>query len=201
MRKYWIIGGGLLLIILVFNLVELNAPPIATPADPVYVQNILASRKLKDEFLRSDTASPLLPLDKLNFVGLTYFEINPSLRLEATFQALPAVPNEKPQGKVRFSFQGKPFELLAFVQQREGRPSLFIPFRDPSNGKETYPGGRYLEVPILDAKTAVLDFNLSYHPYCAYNPVWVCPAVPPQNKLPFKVSAGEMGYAKSKDVL
>jgi uncharacterized protein (DUF1684 family) len=76
---------------------------------------------------------------------------------------------------------------------------LFLSFRDATNGAETYGGGRYL----LDAAksadlggdpaagTLVLDFNFAYQPSCAFDPRWVCPLVPRENVLDFRVEGGE----------
>ena len=76
---------------------------------------------------------------------------------------------------------------------------LFLPFRDGTNGGETYGAGRYL----LDAAkaadlggeprngTLILDFNFAYHPSCAFDARWACPLAPPENRLAFRVEAGE----------
>jgi uncharacterized protein (DUF1684 family) len=75
---------------------------------------------------------------------------------------------------------------------------LFLPFRDATNGAETYGAGRYL----LDAaKSAdlggdldgrlVLDFNFAYQPSCAFDPKWACPLAPPENRLDLAIRAGE----------
>ncbi|TMC62815.1 MAG: DUF1684 domain-containing protein [Chloroflexi bacterium] len=75
---------------------------------------------------------------------------------------------------------------------------LFLPFRDATNGAETYGAGRYL----LDAaKSAdlggdvdgrlVLDFNFAYQPSCAFDPKWACPLAPPENRLDLPIRAGE----------
>lgn len=76
---------------------------------------------------------------------------------------------------------------------------LFLPFRDGTNGTETYGAGRYL----LDAaKSAdlgagaapgslVLDFNFAFQPSCAFDPIWSCPLAPPENRLDVRVEAGE----------
>ena len=37
----------------------------------------------------------------------------------------------------------------------------------------------------------VLDFNFAYQPSCAYDPKWVCPLAPPQNRLAVSIEAGE----------
>jgi uncharacterized protein len=76
---------------------------------------------------------------------------------------------------------------------------LFIPFRDATNGTETYGAGRYL----LDAAksadlggdpargTLILDFNFAFHPSCAFDPKWACPLAPPENRLDLPIHAGE----------
>jgi hypothetical protein len=76
---------------------------------------------------------------------------------------------------------------------------LFIPFRDATNGHETYGAGRYL---VDSAKSAdlggdplsghlTIDFNFAYHPSCAFDPRWVCPLAPPENHLDRPIRAGE----------
>ena len=76
---------------------------------------------------------------------------------------------------------------------------LFLPFRDATNGTETYGAGRYL----LDAAksadlggdreagTLILDFNFAFQPSCAFDPKWACPLAPPSNRLDLPVRAGE----------
>jgi uncharacterized protein len=77
---------------------------------------------------------------------------------------------------------------------------IFLPFGDASNRHTTYGGGRYLYDTIKGAdlgtglQEIVLDFNYAYNPSCAYNPRWVCPLSPPENRLPFPIAAGEMAF-------
>ena len=76
---------------------------------------------------------------------------------------------------------------------------LFVPFRDATSGLETYGAGRYLLDTIKGADLGgdpergelILDFNLAYHPSCAYDPKWNCPLAPPASRLPMAVTAGE----------
>lgn len=76
---------------------------------------------------------------------------------------------------------------------------LFVPFRDATSGSETYGAGRYLLDTIKgadhggDAATGelLLDFNMAYHPSCAYDPRWSCPLAPPENRLTVPVPVGE----------
>jgi uncharacterized protein (DUF1684 family) len=76
---------------------------------------------------------------------------------------------------------------------------LFLPFRDGTNGSDTYGAGRY----VLDtAKGAdlgsgaqpgslVVDFNFAFQPSCAFDPKWACPLAPPENRLEQPIRAGE----------
>ena len=41
------------------------------------------------------------------------------------------------------------------------------------------------------APTSVLDFNFAYNPSCADDERWSCPLSPPENRLPFAVTAGD----------
>lgn len=76
---------------------------------------------------------------------------------------------------------------------------IFLPFRDATNGAETYGAGRYL---LDTAKSAdlgagalpgslILDFNFAFHPSCAFDPRWSCPLAPPENRLDLRIEAGE----------
>jgi hypothetical protein len=76
---------------------------------------------------------------------------------------------------------------------------LFLPFRDATNGAETYGGGRYLVDSAKGADlgggagrgTLILDFNFAFQPSCAFDPRWSCPLSPPENRLAVEVRAGE----------
>ena len=99
-------------------------------------------------------------------------------------------------GTVRFSIRGSECELpLYWLQQYGG--GVFLPFRDTTNGAETYGGGRYL---LDSAKSAdlgsdggalVLDFNYAYHPSCFHNSKWSCPLAKADSTLAIAIKGGE----------
>ena len=101
-------------------------------------------------------------------------------------------------GKATFTLDGNPYTLtlyqsLDLIKQKKYRDHLFLPFRDATNEKETYGGGKYMDLKIPKGNTIVLDFNLSYQPYCAYNAYdYNCPVVPEENRLPVEIRAGVM---------
>jgi uncharacterized protein (DUF1684 family) len=93
-------------------------------------------------------------------------------------------------GKISFEYQGKNYELDAIS---EGPGDLFVIFCDATNGINTYHTGRYMYVPRPDKNgNTFIDFNKAFNPPCAYTPYATCPIPPQQNKLPFKVTAGEL---------
>ena len=68
-------------------------------------------------------------------------------------------------------------------------PPIF--WADATTGAETYGAGRYLDLEQEDDGTWTFDFNLAYHPYCAYGDGWTCPLPPREHWLPAAVRAGE----------
>ncbi len=155
--------------------------------------------KAKDDFFGTDPHSPLTREQKKVFKGLLYFPRADELRFELELEQFPQVKTIQMQtntgdvqdyerlGKVHFSVDGNPVELT--VYRSEG--GYFLPFVDSLAGKETYPAGRYLEPEPLSGGTLLVDFNLAYNPYCAYNDRWSCPLTPPENRLKVPIRAGE----------
>ena len=101
-------------------------------------------------------------------------------------------------GTLEFELDGAPQQLAAlWISGYAG--GLFVPFRDATCGTETYGAGRYVLDTIKSADlgsnlaegTVILDFNYAYHPSCAYDPRWVCPLAPPENRLAIPIRAGE----------
>ena len=125
-----------------------------------------------------------------------------SPRLGAVALALPASTGEAPESD-RLGWLDVPFASgslrLAVFWLREYSGGIFLPFRDGTNGRATYGGGRY----VLDtakgadlggdpgAATLVVDFNFAYQPSCAFDPRWSCPLAPPENRLSLEIRAGE----------
>jgi uncharacterized protein len=68
---------------------------------------------------------------------------------------------------------------------------LEIFFRDETNGKGTYPAGRFVSlVPLPDGQFR-LDLNRARNPFCAYSSVYPCPLPWRGNVLAAPVRAGE----------
>nr|WP_199157166.1 DUF1684 domain-containing protein [Pedobacter sp. ASV2] len=77
---------------------------------------------------------------------------------------------------------------------------LFLPFTDETNNKETYGGGRYIDLSSADIKDGKIevDFNKAYNPYCAYSDGYRCPVPPEENDLSLEIKAGEKLYSGEK---
>ena len=169
-----------------------------------YPAQIEAWHAEKDRFMRESSESPV-PADKrATFPGLAYFPTDPAYRVPAVLQpaqGAPAVemPTSTGQrrkmrrvGNLTFMLNGQPLSLGAFVEADENDTRrLFVPFGDLTNGSETYPGGRYLELERTATGIYDLDFNRAYHPFCYYNATYDCPYPPRENRLAIPVRAGE----------
>ncbi len=168
-----------------------------------YAAAVGAERAAKDEYFGLAPDSPIAEEERGAFAGLAYYPVDPAFRLEGlelgTYEGgepeafdMPTSTDELRRawraGTFRFSVAGRPLALVAYDL---GGGELFVPFQDGTSGVETYGAGRYLDVqPELDG-TFTLDFNLAYHPYCAYSPAYSCPLTPFENRLPARIPAGE----------
>ncbi|MDH4042832.1 MAG: DUF1684 domain-containing protein [Gemmatimonadota bacterium] len=68
---------------------------------------------------------------------------------------------------------------------------LMIFFRDATNGRGTYPAGRFLALRPQGGNRYRADFNRARNPFCAYNGIFPCPAQWPGNAIDSAVEAGE----------
>lgn len=174
--------------------------------DTAYKNYLFQHRASKNYDFLSPQETPLDSLALVNFKGLHYYEPDVTYKVEADFTALSNTPvfgfphtlnrtyNYREAGKLRFTIKNKPLELTAYLRDDASGDSLelFIPFTDLTNGKETYGGGRYLDVKAKATQQhVILDFNFAYNPYCAYNKDYSCPISPAQNNLAVAIEAGE----------
>jgi uncharacterized protein (DUF1684 family) len=163
-------------------------------------------KELNAEYSDSKT-SPLMAEDLAQFKSLEFFPANEKAFVVAQFIR---TPDEKPfgmptsttrmpmyvkYGEARFQLEGKDFKLniyrnIELSKKEEYKDHLFLPFSDLSSGKESYLGGRYIDLKIPTGYSIVIDFNLSYNPYCAYNYKYSCPKVPLENDLDIEIKAG-----------
>jgi len=96
-------------------------------------------------------------------------------------------------GTVTASVAGRALTLRVFrIPSAGGEESeLEIYFQDSTNGRGSYPAGRFVSLVPSANGTYILDFNRARNPFCAYNSVYPCPAPWRGNRLPIAVAAGE----------
>jgi uncharacterized protein (DUF1684 family) len=169
-------------------------------------------RQVRNDLFLTHPQSPLDNGQKATFEGLDYFAYDPGYRVlgQVSTDVEPVRHvidlGEDGQitlvqfGRVGFQIPTGIGSLSLFWLAGYGG-GLFLPFRDATNGSLTYGGGRYLYDTIkgadlgLEDGQLVLDFNFAYNPSCHYNARWVCPLAPPENRLEFAISAGEMSFS------
>jgi len=181
------------------------------PSD--YVTGINKDRKQKDAEMLSDEKSPIPENEKATFKKLNYYKPKTSYRKEAAFTRFDQatrflmkttterLPEYSLYGVVNFIHNGKNYSLnvyqnIELVKKPGYEKHMFVPFNDQTNGKETYGGGRFLDVTETGEDMLVIDFNKAYNPYCAYNHKYSCPIPPEENNLEIKIKAGEKKWHK-----
>lgn len=185
----------------------------AAQNETVYgLNDVRQFRAMRDRDFRNAGLSPLLREDFINFKGLIYFEETEKFavkaKLEKTedkqiFMVPTSVGTSRrylKYGVLKFELDGKSYTLIAFQpeiapKQEEYRKLLFIPFRDQTNGKETYGAGRYMDINTPAGDEVTLNFNLAYNPSCAYGSErYSCPLPPKENFLQTEIKAGEKAF-------
>lgn len=172
-----------------------------------YKKSIRKFQKELNQSFGNPEKSPLMKDKIQDFEGLPFFFVNEKYRVTAKFEKLPPellVSLKTSDKRLRdyerfaiatFELEGKQFQLTLFKSTAKVitpgyENSLFLPFTDQSNGKETYGGGRYMDVEIQIGDTIVIDFNKAYNPYCAYSDRYSCPIPPQENDLQISILSG-----------
>ena len=155
-----------------------------------------------------DTSSSPLRADKRKtFKGIQFFPINTKYIVTAHFKRTPGekeikVPTSGAEiqtyvkyGEAHFTLLGKEYTLGIYqspelAKKEQYKNYLVIFFKDQTSGKETYGGGRYIDLTIPAGDTVTINFNKAYQPYCAYADGYNCPIPPKENYLPVRVEAG-----------
>ena len=163
----------------------------------------------KKEFVENSHA----PLDSSDLKYLDFYEADESYKVKVEFKAVKkAKPFEMQTtdgradiqrvfGELTFEIKGQKqtlqvYQSLSLMKNPMYRDYLFIPFKDLTNGTDTYGGGRYIDLRMkeLEVGAIYLDFNKAYNPYCAYSAGYSCPIPPKENHLKVRVEAGERAY-------
>jgi uncharacterized protein len=170
-------------------------------------------RAVRERLYRAHPQSPL-PRDARGAFSAAHFAYDRRLRFEVSVEPAPppapgAMALELPNsgsdtlaftriGRITIPFHDGDRSLSVFWMAGYAG-GLFVPFRDATNGHETYAAGRYLLDTAKGADlggdpergTLIVDFNFATQPSCAFDPRWACPLAPPENRLDVAIRAGE----------
>lgn len=166
----------------------------------------------KTQFLKDEHS----PLGKRDLRYLRFFEPDCSFCYQASFDRIVDTVGfmmmthsgkEKKYyvyGRLQWEHEGQKAGLYVYQSDKlmhsaDKSDYLFVPFSDNTNYEETFGGGRYLDFRIQDIVNGQLwiDFNKAYNPYCAYKAGYACPMPPQENKLGYRVAAGEKMFGKT----
>jgi len=187
---------------------EVSPPPAG------WAEEIREEREARDEDLRSDPDGPIPPGEIATFAGLEYWPPDPRYRFRGPINRyesperltmITTTGRERPcerYGWIRFEIDGRDCTLQVYRlldAPGAGVRQFFLPFTDRTNGIETYPAGRYLNLQGPEEGPYIVDFNLSYNPLCAYGrpEKYVCPVPPRENALPVRIESGERGWHRT----
>ena len=177
-----------------------------------YQETIIKHRQeYKEAFLKNEGS----PVKAEGMQYFDFFEPDSMFRVKCVFTKtnspdtfiIPTVDGKQKEyfkyGILSFEIKGEKLQLnayqsLALMRIPKYKNYLFIPFKDSTSGKETYGGGRYLDIETTDIQgdTVILDFNKAYNPYCAFGDGFSCPIPPKENHLKAKIEAGEKNFKK-----
>jgi uncharacterized protein len=190
---------ALVALAVLFAISACGSNPPDAPRD--YAAKIAANRAAKDaQFAASD--DPIPKARHKDLLPLAYFPIDPDYNVpgalkrvtDPTMFEMPTSTGAKRQmrrvGTLEFTLKGTALKLTVFIEVADPN-HLFIAFNDLTSGTETYPAGRYLDLPPNGTDIYEVDFNRAYNPYCYYNLSYECPYPPPENRLKIPIRAGE----------
>ncbi|MFH6968100.1 DUF1684 domain-containing protein [Flavobacterium sp. FlaQc-28] len=163
-------------------------------------------KQINSEYADAKT-SPLMAEDLKTFKALDFYPINEKYFVNARFEKAEnekvfemkttgtRTPKYVKYGTIYFTIDGIEMQLnvyrnIELSKQEKYKDHLFLPFSDLTCGKESYIGGRYIDLKIPKGNTIAIDFNQAYNPYCAYNHKYSCPIVPLENDLKIEIKAG-----------
>ena len=179
-----------------------------------YSEQIAKHREsYKEDFIKESNS----PLKQNDLQNLHFYDADSTYKVLANVEIL---KNEKVfkmptydgtskefyrYAKINFNLKGKVttmtlYKSIALASNPTYKDLLFLPFTDETNNKETYGGGRYIDLSSKEIKNdqIELDFNKAYNPYCAYSDGYRCPVPPEENDLLLEIKAGEKLFSGEK---
>jgi len=200
------------ILIVVISIVVLAAVAYmftAAESPEAYIEKVEKERERQFKFIKFNVESPLNEEQRRSFQLLTFYDINPLYRVKARLipienkkvREVPLTDGSKEKyiehSYAEFELGGQTNKLLLLQSVKEtDMRNFFLAFADETSGKETYGGGRFLNLRQDGKNSITIDFNLAYNPYCAYNPDYACPLPPKENLMTIAIEAGEKNYDK-----
>jgi uncharacterized protein (DUF1684 family) len=176
-----------------------SSKPPDEPKD--YAAKIAEDRAAKDAQFAAG-ADPVPTARHKDLLPLVYFPIDPEYNVPGVLKpvedktvfemptSIGTMRQMRRVGSLEFTLKGTQLKLIVFVEVADPK-HLFIAFNDLTSGTETYPAGRYLDLPPNGTNIYEVDFNRAYNPYCYYNQAYECPYPPRENRLTIPIRAGE----------
>ena len=186
----------------------------------MYVSNIttdnykdeikLWQKEMNAEFKDAET-SPLTNEDRAVFKRLNFYPIDQDFSVKAkltlnkkpTEFGMKTTTERRPiyikYGVASFKIKGQDYQIsiyqnIELVKRPGYTDHLFMLFTDKTSGKDSYAGGRYIDLKVPQEGELLIDFNKAYNPYCAYNHKYSCPIPPNEDYLDTEILAGVMKY-------
>lgn len=174
-----------------------------------YTDRIETERERQFKYLKYNLESPLTEPQKKEMDQLSFYPVDEAYKVKARLEPIEVkkmvqipLTDGSVEKYVRHSFavfdlNGQEVKLLLLQAADEGdKRNFFLAYADQTSGEVTYGGGRYLNLRQDGQRSITIDFNLSYNPYCAYNPDFACPIPPRENILEISIPVGEKNYGK-----
>lgn len=180
-------------------------------SDQSHTEEIQAFQQELNDSYKDKEKTPLSKKNRRKFKKHPFFPINADYKVNARFERVEGIevvnfPTSTARmasyvkyGVAHFNIDNTDLSLNIYqspdVSKMEGYEDyLFLPYKDATNGKESYGGGRYIDLRLgdIEGETITIDFNKSYAPYCAYSGNFSCPVPPRDNHLPVAIKAGVM---------
>lgn len=201
--------GYTLLVVIILILVYTFLPSGRNESEE-YRNSILEHRESIAEFMKNSPDSPFNKKGPVQFEELNYFAVDPAFKVEAVITRYDhpeqitltlsdgSHENYYKYATAEFELSGKQQQLVLLKSETYWDEDwLFLPFYDETSTRESYGGGRYLEITYSGESVANIDFNLCYNPYCAYTDTYRCPFPPQENQITVPVTAGEKIYSQT----
>lgn len=175
-----------------------------TDTEDEWAEAVQAHREEKERVFESPAETPLSEAARSQFDGLEFFPIDPAYRLTGRLEQF-----DEPREVELEATRGPPMSFahvgqlgveiegdltVLEVYQATGVDTLLLPFRDRTNGQETWANGRYVNLPAPEETGRVevpVDFNLAYHPLCVYDQAVRSAKPPAENNFEVPIRAGE----------